>query len=166
MSRTPLLIAFVAWIALLPAVLPAQESAELPVPPEWLGEWRLNVEGSQYVPGPPPYRRGRMKVDVIGDQVRFAYDLVLPRGGTQHMEWTGRFDGQDYMVQGVDDYVTYAYTPEGERTYTVVTKVDGRTIAVSKVEMSADGRTLTTTTGGRNPRGQEIVNTTVYEKVR
>ena len=143
----------------------AAAAAQSPVGPEWLGEWRLNVEKSVYNPGPAPYRRGRMKVAMVGDQVRFAYDLVLPRGGIQHLEWTGRFDGNDYLVQGVDDYVTYAYSAIDARTYSVVTKVDGRTVAVTTVTMSEDGRTLTSVTGGRNARGEEIVNTTVYEKV-
>ena len=38
--------------------------------------------------------------------------------------------------------------------------------AVASVTIAADGRTLTTTTKGRNARGQELVNTTVYEKTR
>jgi pimeloyl-ACP methyl ester carboxylesterase len=105
------------------------------------------------------------KVVVVGEQVRFAYDLVLPRGGVQHLEWTGRFDGNDYLVQGVDDYVTYAYSAVDARTFTVVTKVDQRTVAVTTVTMSEDGRTLTSETAGRNARGEEIVNRTIYEKV-
>ena len=158
MSRLP--------VVLLLAFLSAVPAAQTPVGPEWLGEWRLNVGKSVYDPGPAPYRRGRMEVTMVGDQVRFAYDLVLPRGGVQHMEWTGRFDGNDYMVQGIDDYVTYAYTAIDARTFSVVTKVDQRTVAVTTVTMSEDGRTLTSVTGGRNARGEEIVNTTVYEKAQ
>jgi hypothetical protein len=155
-------IRLVLLIAFLSVALPVRAQ----VPPALLGEWRLSVEKSVYVPGPAPYRRGTMVVEMLGDQVRFSYDLVRPRGGTQHMEWTGRFDGSDYMVQGVDDYVTYAYTMVDANTYEVVTKLEGETAAVSRVTISPDGRTVTTTTGGKNPRGEEITNTTVYEKVR
>jgi hypothetical protein len=153
-------------VVLLIAFLSVVPAAQSPGGPEWLGEWRLSLEKSIYNPGPPPYRRGRMEVTFIGDQVRFAYDLVLPRGGVQRMEWTGRFDGNDYMVQGIDDYITYAYTPVDARTFSVVTKLDQRAVAVSTVTMSEDGTTLTSVTGGTNARGEEIVNTTVYEKVR
>jgi hypothetical protein len=155
-------VAAVVIIALLSAV----SFVRAQVPEDWVGTWRLNVEKSIYNPGPPPYRRGTMKVDLLGDQIRFAYDLVLPRGGVVHMEWTGRFDGNEYMVQGVDDHATYAYSPVDERTYQVVTRVNGQVAATTTVRVSPDGRTLTSTTGGRNARGEEIVNTTVYEKVR
>ena len=156
-------IAAVLLIAFLSCVPDAHAQS---APESWVGRWVLNVEKSVYNPGPGPYRRGAMTVEMIGGQVRFAYDLVLQRGGVQHMEWTGRFDGEDYMVQGVDDFVTYAYQPVSEREYQVITKVDGRMVAMSTVTVSPDGRTLTTTTGGRNARGDEITNITVYEKVR
>jgi hypothetical protein len=156
-------IAAVLLIAFLSCVPEAHAQSALE---NWVGTWALNVQKSVYNPGPGPYRRGAMKVEMVGDQVRFAYDLVMQRGGVQHMEWTGRFDGEDYMVQGVDDYVTYAYSPVSDREYQVVTKVDRQIVAISTVTVSADGRTLTTSTGGRNARGDEITNVTVYEKVR
>lgn len=106
-----------------------------------------------------------MKVQTLdGDRVRFSYDFVYPRGGLQHVEWDGRFDGRDYMVQGADEYVTYAYRQTGARTYEITAKLDSRVTAVATVTMSSDGRTLTTTTRGGNARGQEMTNTTVYER--
>ena len=153
--RAVLLIAFLSLASAAP---------EAQNPDEWVGLWTLNLAKSVYNPGPGPYARGTMKVETLEDTLRFSYDLVRPRGGVQHMEWTGKFDGIDYMVQGVDDFITYAYTRIDDRTYDVVTKVDGRIAATSRVTLSPDGRTLTTTTGGRNARGDEITNTTVYEK--
>ncbi len=68
------------------------------------------------------------------------------------------------MVQGADEYVTYAYRQTGDRTYDIVAKLDARETAVAKVTLAADGRTLTTITRSRNARGEEIANTTVYDK--
>jgi hypothetical protein len=99
------------------------------------------------------------------DNVRFSYDFVHLRGGVQHMEWTGLFDGRDYMVQGADENVTYAYKRIDDRTYEIVAKLDARITAVASVTLSPDGRTLTTVTRGKNARGQEVTNTTVYEKI-
>lgn len=90
--------------------------------------------------------------------------MVRPRGGVTHLEWTGRFDGQDYAVQGVEESVTYAYRQVDARTYDVVTKVDGRVAATSRAVLSADGRSITTTTAGRNGRGEPVATITVYEK--
>jgi hypothetical protein len=134
--------------------------------PQWFGTWTLNLEKSVYSPGPPPYKRASMKVKPLdAGRVRFSYDFVYPRGGVQHVEWDGRFDGNDYVVQGADEYVTYAYRQTGTLTYEITAKLDTRVTAVAAVTISPDGQTLTTTTQGGNVRGHEMTNTTVYEKV-
>jgi hypothetical protein len=133
--------------------------------PLWFGLWRLNLEKSVYQPGPAPYARATLKVEPLNDRIRFSYDYVYQRGGVQHLEWDGRFDGRDYVVQGADEFMTYAYTQTSDRTYEVVAKIDGQVAAVATVTISADGTTLTTVTRGRNARGYEITNVTVHEKV-
>ena len=133
--------------------------------PDWFGTWRLNLDKSIYNPGPPPYRRATMKVERWEDKVRFSYDFVYPRGGMQHMEWTGLFDGKDYMVQGTDEYITYAYKRIDDRMYEIVAKLDTRITAVATVTLAPDGRTLTTVTRGKSARGQDVTNTTVYERI-
>jgi hypothetical protein len=132
----------------------------------WFGVWSLNLDKSVYNPGPAPYKRASMKVERADDSVRFSYDFVHLRGGVQHLEWTGRFDGKDYMVQGIDEYMTYAYKQLDARTYEIVAKADGQVAAVATVTISADGRTLTTVTRRKNARGQDITNTTIHDKIR
>lgn len=132
--------------------------------PGWFGSWRLNLERSTYRPGPPPYRRATYRIEPHADGIRVVYDMVRPRGGVTHLEWTGKFDGRDYAVQGVEEFVTYAYQRIDVRTYDVVTKVDGRSVASSRAALSADGRSITTTTGGRDSRGVDVTTITVYEK--
>jgi hypothetical protein len=126
--------------------------------------WRLDLDKSVYTPAPPPYKRATMKVEPWEGKVRFVYEFVYMRGGVQHLEWTGLFDGKDYIVQGADDYMTYAYTQITDRTYEIVAKVDGHVAAIATVTISPDGRTLTTVTRHRNAAGQDITNTTVHEK--
>jgi len=150
-------VALIGTLALPPPLL-AQA-------PDWFGMWRMNLDKSVYNPGPAPYERATMKVERLGDTVRFSYDFVYPRGGVQHLEWDGRFDGRDYSVQGTDEYMTYAYRQTGERTYEIVAKVDSRVAAVATVTLSPDDRTLTTVARGKNTRGQAITNTTVYDKI-
>src|SRR5262245_17116181 len=100
----------VLLIAMLIAAAPhatAQIAAEIAT--EWFGTWTLNLAKSTYVPGPPPYVRASYVIARSKDGVTVTYDMVYPRGGTTHWEWTGKFDGQPYVLQGVDDYVTYTY---------------------------------------------------------
>jgi hypothetical protein len=125
------------------------------VPDAWLGSWALNVGRSTYAPGPAPYKRATYRIERLGDGFRVIYDMVHPRGGTTHLEWSGRMDGRDYALQGVDQAITYAYVPVADGACDVVVKIDGRLAAQSRVTLSADGRTMITQTTG---------STTVYEK--
>ena len=141
------------------ADLAAEEAA---VPAGWLGTWTLNVGRSDYGSTPAPYKRAIYRIEPAGDGIRVVYDMVHPRGGTTHLEWTGGVDGRDYPLQGVDQAITYAYTALGDGAHEIVVKVDGRVAARSRVSLSPDRRTMTTrtTTAGRQP----AVTTTVYEK--
>jgi hypothetical protein len=67
-------------------------------------------------------------------------------------------------VQGVEEYVTYAYQRIDDRTYDVITKLDGRPAATSRAEQSPDGQSITTTTAGRDSRGVDVTTITVYER--
>jgi hypothetical protein len=130
----------------------------------WFGTWVLNLDKSSYHPGPPPYKRSSFTIAPHGNGVRVTYDMVRPRGGTTHLEWDGKFDGQDYPVQGVEEFVTYAYARVDDRTYDVITKLDGRVAATSRTTLSSDGKTITTVTVGTNAQGAKVTTTTVYEK--
>lgn len=90
--------------------------------------------------------RGTWKVAPAGDRVKMIYDLVGTRGGVTHMEWTGKFDGADYALQGADAVVTYAYTPVDEWTLDLIVKVDGNISTRGRLTLSADGRSLTSNT--------------------
>ena len=130
----------------------------------WFGTWTLNVAKSVYVPGPAPYTRSQYVIEPWNDGVKVTYDMVHPRGGTTHLEWIGKFDGQPYQLQGVDEYVTYAYRRIDDRTFEVSVRIDDRLAATSKVTLSADAKTMTTTTAGRDASGRASTTTTVYER--
>lgn len=144
-----------ASIISLAFVLLAAAHASADAPDAWLGTWTLNVERSTYVPGPAPYRRAAYRIERLDDGFRVVYNMVHPRGGTTHLEWTGRMDGRDYALQGVDQPITYAYRAAGPGAWEIVVKIDGRVAARSRVTLSPDGRTMTTTTGA---------SSTVYER--
>jgi hypothetical protein len=96
--------------------------------------------------------------------MKVTYDMVHPRGGVTHLEWQGHIDGKDYPLQGIDAFVTYAYNQVSPGVYETVVKMGGRIAARSRVTLSADGKTMTTTTKGRDSSGKAIATITVYEK--
>jgi hypothetical protein len=130
----------------------------------WLGTWNLNPAKSTYRYD-SPYKRVTTRIEPWQDGLKVTYDMVGTRGGVTHLEWTGKLDGKDYPVQGVDDYIlTNAYRPIDDRSYEIVVKKEGAVVATSRVAVSPDGKTLSVATEERGPNGQTLHTTAVYEK--
>jgi len=154
--------AFVALtLAIVPALPPARAAAQQQQSP-WFGTWALNLSKSS----PTPYKRATCRIEPWMDQVRVSYDLVYDRGGVTHLEWTGRFDGEDYLVQGLDDVVTNAYARVDDRTFQIIVKADTHVVAVSKSTLAPDGRSIATVTPGRNDQGAGTATSVVYDRLR
>jgi hypothetical protein len=129
-------------------------------PALWFGTWRLNVAASMSGPEPLPYKRGTRRITPAENGgVTIVDDLVRSRGGVLHLEWTGKFDGRDYPVQGVEVALTYAYRRLDDRTCELTEKIDGEVVAGARLAISADGRVLTSAASNR-AGGVRIV----YEK--
>ena len=125
----------------------------------WIGTWRLNVARSTFGAEPPPYKRATRTITPSADGLLIVDDLVRNRGGVLHLEWTGRFDGVDYPVEGVEAVLTNAYRCRDARTCDLVQKLDGELIAAARLTISPDGKTLTTVVA--SPTGGVA---TVYER--
>ena len=132
------------------------------------GTWKLNLAKSTYEAGPPPYKRSICKIQSwpVGSNVglKVIYDNVRIRGGVSHIEWVGKLDGNDYPIEGDDDFLTNAYTRIDERTYDVVVKSDGVKVATARIVIAPDGKTLTSITSTRNVQGQILKTTAVYDR--
>jgi hypothetical protein len=171
--RSVMRAAFFAVTVLVGAVLAAY-STPIPVPfsvrlgaqaqTPLLGTWSFNPGRSTSDPDRIPFRRGTCRIEPWDDGVRVTYDLVRIRGGITHLEWTGRFDGQDYPLEGVEADVTNAYKRIDDRTYQIIQKVNGLVVLTERLNISPDGRTVTTVALIRDAGGREIAITTVYDK--
>jgi hypothetical protein len=142
---------FLVFIITVTAVLPAQEPIQSPL----FGTWRFNMAKSR-LDSVPPFIRATCRIEPWRDGIRVSYDMVGTRGGVAHWEWTGRFDGKDYPLQGIDEAVTNAYTRIDERSYRIDAKMDGRLTTITEIAISSDGRTMTASntvvhSGGQTP---------------
>jgi hypothetical protein len=129
----------------------------------WMGTWKLNPAKS--TTAPDRYKRVITRIEPLEEGLKVTYEMVGTRGGVSYMEWTGKFDGKDYPVEGADYILTNAYTLINERSYQIVVKVEGSVAATARVEVSGDGKTLTTVTTEKNAQGQTISTTVVYERM-
>jgi hypothetical protein len=137
----------------LPGPAPAQTQ------PAWFGTWKLNLAKSTYSPGPPPFTRATRRIEASGDDVTIVDEMVRSRGGVIHLEWTGKFDGRDYPVQGVELVLTNAYRRVDDHRYELIQKMDGEVVATARLVLSPDGKTVTTVNSSRSASA-----TTIYEK--
>jgi hypothetical protein len=159
MLMRPRVLAVVGLFLVLTSGLGAQDQAP------WFGTWRLDpAEGTQRAT-PPPYKRVTLSISPRGDGLLVVYDMVGTRGGVSHREWTGRFDGQDYPMQGVDYVMTNAYRLVTDRSYEIAVKMESTPVATATASVSPDGATLTVVTRERDARGQPVESTAVYRRV-
>ena len=112
-----------------------------------------------------PYKRVVLRLESAdGDGLKATYDMIGTRGGVTHMEWSGKFDGKDYAMQGLDYVMTNAYTKVDAQSYTILVKLDGVPRARTEVSISADGLTMTTQTSDIG--SQHAPRTAVYRRKR
>jgi len=127
----------------------------------WFGRWTLDLKGTTS----PAYKRVVTRIEPWEDGLRVTYEMVGVRGGITHMEWTGKFDGKDYPMQGVDYEMTNAYRKIDSRSYEIAIKIDGIPTATARVTVSSDGSTLTVATAEHPSTGQAKTTTTTYQRL-
>jgi len=142
------------WLIVTAVVLATAVAAQEPAAP-WLGTWEQIPPASKWF-NPSQYRKVTLRIAPWEDGLNVTYDMVRRRGGITHMEWTGRFDGQDYPVQGVDYVLTNAYRMLSDRSYEIVVKVDGHIAAVATAVVSPDGATLSVDSREQDSKGRTI----------
>jgi len=129
----------------------------------WFGVWKQNPARSTINPE-TRFKRVTLKIEPWEDGLKVSYDMIGTRGGITHLEWTGKFDGKDYAVQGLDYVLTNAYTRADDNSYRILVKMDGAPAARADVSISPDGKTLTSVTTQKDGRGQDTSTTAVYER--
>ena len=150
------LLAAVALVALAGAAPLAQS------PDSMLGTWKLNTAKSK-----SPYKSGTSVVEAVGDAIKVTADLVRGDGTAFHWTWTAKYDGKDAPITGTTPYgpgAVAALTRVDAHTVKIVGKRDGQEILTQTISTSADGKTRTVTTHGKDAKGQAIDTMSVYDK--
>jgi hypothetical protein len=130
-----------------------------------LGTWKLNVEKSKYTPAPSPVKSltttreasdGGVKVTTTGEQAD---------GTPINATYTAKYDGKDVQITGNSPYDTIAIQQVNANTLTDARKkTGGKYQATSRIVVSNDGKTMTTTTKGTYTNGKAFAYTFVFDK--
>jgi hypothetical protein len=134
----------------------------------WMGTWKVNLARSKYEPGPAP-TSNTIKHEPWEGGLRAITDTLDARGRAGHTEWTGKYDGKEYPIEGGTQSnnlsATRAIKRIDGRTYETVNKAaDGKRTIRNRWLVSPDGKTMTQIQTGFNTKGQSIKNTVVWEK--
>jgi hypothetical protein len=128
------------------------------------GTWRLDLAKSTYKPGPAPKSLTVVITAAADKTFRVAADGVDAAGAPVKMGYTASRDGKDVPVTGLPAYDTAALTQTGPNDVSIAYKKGGKLAMSAKASVSKDGKTMTVTYTGTDPKGQAINNVGVYVK--
>jgi hypothetical protein len=157
---------FLLGMLLLAAAFAVSVPVMAQKPDPWIGTWKLNVAKSKFEPADSAPKSQTVKQEAIpGGGMKAVADGVDSQGKTIHTEVTTMFDGKPSEVKGATDAnTTRVYKRIDARSYEYVQSVAGKVTTTSKTVVAADGKTRTTTTTGKNTKGQTVNTVGIYER--
>ena len=130
------------------------------------GTWKLNLQMSQYNPGPPP-RSLTSRVDVMGDTANFTFDGYDANGkAIEPAEITIKLDGKDYPIEGDPTRDTISMKKIDDYTIEETNKKAGKVTTIVRTVYAKDGKSRTATTTGTTPDGQKVNNVAFFDRLR
>ena len=97
------------------------------------------------------------------DLVHFE-DVVDADGQKINMSATVPWDGMEHKVDGPMGPAMVAVKIINDRTHNVTAKVNGKVVAAGRAVVSKDGKTMTSSFKGEDPKGRKFDNVEVYDK--
>ena len=127
------------------------------------GTWKMNPAKSKYSPGPAP-KSVTVKIESDADNIKLSSDGIDAAGNPTHVEFTAKYDGQDYPITGVPNADTIALKRIDASTTESTAKKAGQVVMTVRSVVSKDGKTRTSTFKGTDAQGQDVNNVVVYDK--
>ena len=149
-----LMIAMVFVMALATVALAADPN---------VGTWKLNVAKSR-LPNPPGMKSSIVTVTAQDNGIKVVADGVNAEGKATHTEYAAKYDGKDYPFTGGSGADTIMLTKIDANTFDEVLKKGGKELSSGRNVVSKDGKTMTLTMKAKNPQGQDVNITAVYDK--
>ena len=128
-----------------------------------VGTWKLNLAKSKYQPGQAP-KSITLVYEAAGAGMKVTVDSVPADGPAIHYAVTANYDGKDVPVVDSPNGDTAARRRVNATTTELVNKQGGNILSTVTLVVSADGKTLTITTAGKDAKGQNIDGVEVYDK--
>jgi hypothetical protein len=147
----------VASVALLTAGIQAQANKNL------AGTWKLNVAKSSFSPGPAP-KSMTVTYSPAGEGMKIAVEVTPATGAAEHWEMAITYDGKESPIKGNPNADTATAKKIDDLTGETTFKKAGKVTATNTRVLSKDGKTLTVTSVGTTADGKPRKDVQVFEK--
>lgn len=129
----------------------------------WIGAWKLNLAKSKFSPGPAP-KSQTLKFEAQPGGFKLTSEQMDTQGKPAPSSYSVKYDGKDHAWTGNPNADTTMIKRVDDNHYDSTWKKGGKVTIVSKVAVSADGKTLTITQTGTDAAGKPVNNTLVFER--
>jgi hypothetical protein len=130
------------------------------------GTWKLNLQKSQFNPGPPP-RSLTSTLAIMGDTANFTFDGYDSNGESiVPEELSIMLDGKDYPIADDPTRDTVAMKKIDDYTMEETDKKNGKVTTITRTVYAKDGKSRTATTTGTNLQGQSVKDVAFFDRLR
>jgi len=130
----------------------------------FLGTWKLNTAKSKGTPDTME-KESTVVFASDGNGIKRTVTGIDSDGKPIHLSATIPWDGMEHKVNGPDGApAMVAVKTVNPNTLDVTVKVNGKVVSSGKVVVAKNGKTMTSTFKGEDPKGRKIDNVEVYEK--
>jgi hypothetical protein len=131
----------------------------------FLGTWKLNSAKSKGTPGTME-KEATMVFEADGDKIKRTFTGIDADGEKMHVVGSIPWDGKPHQVDGPNGAppAMVAVKRINDRTIAVTVTVNGNVVTTGRSVVSTDGKTLTGSFKGEDPKGRKLDNVEVMDK--
>jgi hypothetical protein len=129
----------------------------------WVGSWKLNTAKSQFG-STAVVRAQTLKFETTPAGIKLTSEGTDPDGKPMLGGYVSKFDGQDVPWAGNPAADVACPKKLDDDSYENVWKKGGKAVVTAKVAVSKDGKTLTVSQAGTDPKGAAISSVAVYDR--
>jgi hypothetical protein len=127
----------------------------------WVGTWKLNTAKTE---GSGGVRAQTLTFESTPAGIKLMSEGTDAEGKPMKGSYTSKFDGKDVAWAGNPMADTAAPKRIDDNTYENVWKKGGKVTVNAKVSVSGDGKVLTVTQDGTDPKGAKVHTVSVYDR--
>jgi hypothetical protein len=129
----------------------------------FVATWKLNTAKSKGTPGTLP-KEETVVFATDGNGIKRTVTGINADGEKINMSATVPWDGMEHKVDGPMGPAMVAVKSANDHTINVTVKVNGKVVSSGRVVVSKDGKTMTASFKGEDPKGRKIDNVEVFDK--